>query len=85
MFDEDLGKFEHTEDKKPMPRKMKGRDKNKDSNQVVVNEHKKAKQELMAKTRQEVSFNSLFLQDYNCGRYTLDSRILIFSVGYCRF
>lgn len=54
VFDEDLGKFEHTEDKKPKSRKMKGRDKNKDSNQVVVNEHKKAKQELMAKTREEV-------------------------------
>ncbi|KAH7654454.1 nucleolar complex protein 3 [Dioscorea alata] len=68
VFDEDLGKFEHAEDKKPMPRKKKGRDKNKDSNQVVVNEHKKAKQELMAKTRQEV------IADFKAVSFVLDAK-----------
>ncbi|KAJ0975816.1 hypothetical protein J5N97_017781 [Dioscorea zingiberensis] len=55
VFDEDLGKFEQTEDKKSKPKKMKGRDKSKDPNQVIVNQHKKARQELMAKTREEVN------------------------------
>lgn len=84
-FDEDLGKSEPTENEKVKPKKKRQWRNQEDPNQLKGSDLKKSKQELLAKTREEVHTGGAILPFVILLTRAVFNLFVIFCIGECRF